>query len=244
MARPHPFLIHDLGMNRGEDTEFYLAKGFSVVGMEASPPMAEFLARRFAFDIRARHLTFLPCGIWHSPGALPFHVNEDNHHWSSFDAHYGTRDGTRFRVVEVPCITLGELFARHGVPYYLKIDVEGADRHVLAALGAEAVKPDFVSVEEYGAQTTHDLAAAGYSRFQAVPQSNKRWAVPPDPPREGRFVARSFGGTDSGLFGEELPPEAWMGYEAFDRYFTQEILPGDAAWRAQGDDWFDIHAAR
>ena len=30
-------LIYDVGMHRAEDTEFYLAKGFRVIAVEASP---------------------------------------------------------------------------------------------------------------------------------------------------------------------------------------------------------------
>ena len=244
MARPHPFLIYDLGMNHGEDTDFYLAKGFSVVGVEASPPLAAQLAARFAFDIRARHLTLLHCGVWAEAGSLTFYVNEDNDHWSSFDPHYGTRQGTKFHTIAVPCVTTAALFAAHGVPYYLKIDIEGADRHVLAALAGEPVRPDFVSVEEYGVQAVRDLAAAGYTRFQAVTQANKAWAVPPDPPREGRFVQRAFDGTDSGMFGEELPADAWLPIEAFLAHFTTHVRAEDGTWRADPHDWMDIHAGR
>ena len=244
MPRPHPYLIHDLGMNHGEDTGFYLAKGFSVVGVEASPPLAALLARKFAFDIAARHLTLLHCGVWQEAGSMPFYVNEDNDHWSSFDPHYGTREGTKFHVVEVPCVPLGAIFSGHGVPHYLKIDIEGADRHVLAGLRAQPVRPDFVSVEEYGQQAVHDLAACGYTRFQAVTQANKAWAIPPDPPREGRLVHRPFDGRDSGLFGEELPPDAWMPGDVFLDHFERHIRGADGTWHAGPDEWMDIHAGR
>ena len=35
----HNDLIYDLGVNRGEDCAFYLAKGFRVVGIEANPSL-------------------------------------------------------------------------------------------------------------------------------------------------------------------------------------------------------------
>lgn len=243
MPRPHPFLIYDLGMNHGEDTRFYLAKGFSVVGVEASPPLAAELANRFAFDIAARHLTLLHCGVWQEAGSMTFYVNDDNDHWSSFDPHYGTRLDTKFHTIEVPCVTLGALFAAHGVPHYLKIDIEGADRHVLQALRAQPVRPDFVSVEEYGTQVIHDLAACGYTRFQAVTQANKAWATPPpDPAREGRLVHRQFDGRDSGLFGEELPSGAWMPGDVFLDHFARTVRAEDGTWQADPQDWLDIHA--
>ena len=34
-------LIYDIGVNKGEDTEFYLNKGFRVVGIEAAGGVSE-----------------------------------------------------------------------------------------------------------------------------------------------------------------------------------------------------------
>jgi hypothetical protein len=34
---PHEDLIYDIGMHQGEDTEFYLQKGFNVIAFEADP---------------------------------------------------------------------------------------------------------------------------------------------------------------------------------------------------------------
>jgi len=34
-------LIYDVGAQLGEDTDFYLRKGFKVVAIEANPPLAE-----------------------------------------------------------------------------------------------------------------------------------------------------------------------------------------------------------
>ena len=37
----HPDLIYDIGQHTGEDTAFYLGKGFRVVAVEANPTLAE-----------------------------------------------------------------------------------------------------------------------------------------------------------------------------------------------------------
>jgi 16S rRNA A1518/A1519 N6-dimethyltransferase RsmA/KsgA/DIM1 with predicted DNA glycosylase/AP lyase activity len=37
----HSDLIFDVGMHQGEDSEFYLKKGFRVVGIEADPDLAQ-----------------------------------------------------------------------------------------------------------------------------------------------------------------------------------------------------------
>ena len=55
-------------MNPDNDIGFCPAKGFLVVGIEASPTLAAELAHSFAFDIAARHLTLLHCGVWQHAG--------------------------------------------------------------------------------------------------------------------------------------------------------------------------------
>ncbi len=43
--------IIDLGMNNGDDTAFYLAKGYNVVAVEANPHLVAAARVRFAKDI-------------------------------------------------------------------------------------------------------------------------------------------------------------------------------------------------
>ena len=39
-------LIYDIGMHEGEDSEFYLLKGFRVVAVEADPDLCQAAAER------------------------------------------------------------------------------------------------------------------------------------------------------------------------------------------------------
>jgi FkbM family methyltransferase len=235
-------LIFDLGANHGEDTEFYLDKGFRVVAVEANPVLFAQLSGRFASAMARGQLVLLNVGIWSEARTLPFYVNEENDHWSSFDPAYGARDGTRHQILEIPCLTAPELLRRFGVPRYMKIDIEGADRLVLAQMGGLSPLPRYVSIEEYGVGSIHDLAALGYARFQIVPQRDKSWAVPPDPPREGRLIRRQFNGTDSGLFGAELPG-AWLDLRTALAVFTSSVRRPDGTYVGPPDEWFDVHAA-
>lgn len=238
-----PDLIFDLGANRGEDTEFYLAKGFRVVAVEASPVLHRVLAERLAAPIAAGRVVFLNLGVWSTPGDALFYVNEHSDHWSSFDPAYGTRQGTRYHTVPVPCRTLPELVAAHGVPHYLKVDIEGADRFALAQLPLLPGLPDWVSVEEYGVAAIDDLAAAGHRRFQWRPQYDKTWAVPPLPPREGGYAPRAFTGRDSGLFGAELPG-LWLDAVAARAGFMDGIRREAGEYVGPPDEWWDVHAGR
>ena len=52
-------LIYDVGLHKGEDTAFYLAKGFEVVAFEANPALVQSCRERFADAIAAGRLTIV-----------------------------------------------------------------------------------------------------------------------------------------------------------------------------------------
>jgi FkbM family methyltransferase len=122
--REPPRLIFDIGFNNGDDTAHYLARGFDVVAVEANPELVEAGRRRFADAIAAGRLKLLGVGVGEAPGNATFYVNLTEDKWSSFVPEFGQRGG-RFTTVAVPIATLSALFAEHGTPYYVKIDVEG-----------------------------------------------------------------------------------------------------------------------
>lgn len=235
-------LIYDLGVNRGEDCGFYLDKGFRVIGVEANPALYEVARQKFAARIACGDLTLLNVGIASAPGALTFYINEQNDHWSSFDRAYGTRMGTPYRTVDIPSLTLDELVRRHGLPRYMKIDIEGADRHALQSLAKVQGRPPFISVEEYGVEALDDLHRLGYSHMKILGQRIKDWAKPPQPPREGRFVERQSSGLDSGLFGLELPGE-WLPYAKARDFYVNNIRRENFEYIGPEHEWWDIHAA-
>jgi FkbM family methyltransferase len=236
-------LIFDIGVNEGEDSEFYLAKGFSVVGVEANPVLAGRVAEKLAGPIAEGRYRLINKGIWSERCEMPFYINLDNSHWSSFDRGYGTREDSRYEVVTVECLTIADLLREHGVPYFLKIDVEGADRIILQDLRKLDDRPDFVSVEEYGVEALLDLHALGYTSFKLVPQNHKSDHIPPNPPLEGVHVDRQFGGRDSGLFGLELPGE-WLPFDTAWRQFVEQVRDEGHRWVGPPNEWFDIHARR
>jgi len=112
-------------------------------------------------------------------------------------------------------MNFANIFKQYAIPYYLKIDIEGADILCLEALKSFKSKPKHVSIES--TKTSWKLLreefalfkALGYSRFKVVPQHNMTAQVCPVPAREGRYVDHQFENGASGLFGEEAPGE-WM----------------------------------
>jgi len=100
---------------------------------------------------------------------------------NSFDRSLAGRGGCQVTEISVPTRTFDSILAEHGVPYFLKIDIEGADHACLNALGEDL--PQYLSFE--AAQDSFEaiimLAHRGYSRFSLIRQDTFRPVVIPFP---------------------------------------------------------------
>ncbi len=203
--------IFDLGFHEGWDTDFYLRKGFRVVGVEANPELVARGRERFAEAIGRAQLVLIERAIAERADAsVTFYCRADKNGWSSVHRAGAERDGITSNRVEVKTTSIGRLFSEYGVPHYLKCDIEESDEIVLQQLAKEPNKPRFVSFEN-GDKVIDLLVCAGYTCFQIINQGHLRLFHPPDPPREGLFAAQKFHGKMSGLFGAELDPDQWVG---------------------------------
>ena len=166
-------VVFDLGMNNGDDSEYYLKKGYRVIAVDANPVLCERARQRFAQACAQGRLEVVHAAIWSHQTTEHFHVNLDNDHWSSLDPAWAGRENSRTRAVPVECLPISLLFARFGVPFYLKIDVEGADELVLDSLAPLPVLPPYLSLEDcrFGYRYMEKLAALGYRSFQLLDQS-------------------------------------------------------------------------
>jgi FkbM family methyltransferase len=218
-----PDLIIDVGMHRGEDTEFYLKKGFRVVAVEANPTLCHECEEKLANFIRDGRLRIINKAIAEEAGSVAFFINEVNSVWGTTSSNWRTRNlelyGADSREITVEAISFRELLLEHGVPYYLKIDIEGSDLLCLRALETIPCKPKFVSIESSISsfdETFEQFAvlhSLGYRRYKIVPQQRIASMTPPFPPREKQFVAHRFKPGASGLFGDETPGN-WIDLEA------------------------------
>ena len=208
-------LIFDLGMYEGQDSKFYLSKGFRVVSLEANPELCRRNSEKYAKEIADGRLTIVPKALWHEAGKhIPFYIYSA---WSSVYPDIAGRENNPTTEVQVSTTTVAELFEQYGVPYYLKCDTEGADKILCDQLIGQQHKPDFVSVEDGEGVLARILAQAGYDRFQFVNQGRLHKVHPPNPPREGRFIDAQFDGASSGLFGRELNPRHWVDLDRYER---------------------------
>jgi FkbM family methyltransferase len=234
-------LIIDLGMHIGQDTDFYLRKGFDVVAIEANPILAADAEQRFKEPLRDGRLKILNVGIGEKRGRVDFHVNLELSEWSSFVKSPASR-GMPTAAVNVEMVTIGDVIRKFGTPYYLKIDIEGLDGAAVLGLADCPTKPRFVSFENGELSLFETLTKFGYAGFKFINQADVPSFICPTPAREGETIAYTFVYGASGPFGEDTPGE-WLDADAM-----RPILERHAAARASGkydavrDGWFDLHA--
>lgn len=238
-------LIFDLGFHNGDDTDFYLAKGFRVVAVEANPAMAAAGSRRFRTAIKNGKLVLLNKAVSDSRKTLTFYVHPGKSHWSSCIKEMAESDGTQAKPVKVSPVNIAELCAEYGVPRYIKVDVEGCDALAAGQIAGLKEKPAFVSFEtskkDYAGIFSY-LYAAGYKRYQLVNQANNPARGCPEKTREGKTIKYRFGEHSTGYFGLDLPPAKWLSFqEALSRYLKYRELKA-ADNQELGLGWLDLHA--
>jgi FkbM family methyltransferase len=231
-------LIFDIGMHTGADAEFYLKKGYRVIGVEANPRLAEAAKVKFAAEIAEGRLAVENVGIFNAETVLTFYINEDVDEWSSFEKHLGTRQSTRYTTAAIPCRRLDYFIGKYGMPYYLKIDIEGFDALVVRELARWTIRPLYVSLEDGGIDSLIAVYETGARKFKFVNQLAIRDYVPPTPALEGRNVSHTFGVGSSGPFGRELP-DHWMDAAQAFKFYSENVRPP-----GQGplNGWWDVHA--
>ncbi len=242
-------LIYDLGFHIGQDTEFYLKKGFSVIAVEANPVLVDEGARRFASYLASGQLVLIKAGLVEDPVGeeFVFYVNERRTSWSSFVYEIAAREGDQCLEVKVPCVAIKELVERYGEPYFVKIDIEGYDLKALRGLKKSGARPLYVSVENGNRGMVNLLLSMGYDRFKYVKQNDLPRTILPYPPLEGDYVEHTFIYGSSGPFGEEAPG-SWEDAAAVKTRIAKIWDPEGTARNPDHIDsvhgWFDLHAKK
>ncbi len=62
-TKKQPNLIYDVGMHKGEDTLFYLKKGYNVIAFEANPDLVAECRVKFADEIKNNQLVIIEGAI-------------------------------------------------------------------------------------------------------------------------------------------------------------------------------------
>lgn len=241
-------LILDFGLHEGEDTEFYLTCGAAVIAFEANDALVSRNSHRFAKELGSGQLQIASGAIVPPDFAgteLTFYLNEDKSVWGTTSADWAERNsglGTKFSSVKVPAIDLKAILTENPKILYAKIDIEGADRHVLDTFGVTNIRPDFVSIEsdKLDIKNVIDeieaLQELGYTRFAAVQQAT----IPSSTLRGRRFDGSGFEYRfrkhASGPFGPYLEQSYKTAGAIIDEYrsiFRAYARFGDQSWVMQ-----------
>ena len=165
-----PNLIFDVGMHNGDDTAYYLARGYNVVAVEADPTLIEDARKRFPDEVRDGRLILLNCAIGDADGKATFWVCPHNRAWNSFTREVTARHGYPVEPIDVPVRRFKGILAQYGVPYYLKIDIEGYDRACLEDIDP-ADRPRYVSWEVSSLEDMVLVRSKGYNAFKCISQA-------------------------------------------------------------------------
>jgi FkbM family methyltransferase len=219
-------LIFDLGFHKGEDAEFYLSKGYNVVAVEANPFLCEEAEIKFKDEIKSGQLILYNKAISSdSKKPIDFFISPTRTEVSSVYKEIAEQDGSTATKVSVRTIMLFQLFGLHGIPDYIKCDVEGVDVEVAKQI-YNSVKPKYISFElnkiDYASIFSY-LSLSGYNEFQIINQIHNKQHC-------------------SGEFGPYLDPNKWLTYdEALSRYTKYRDLKIIDNVNL-GVGWVDLHA--
>ena len=139
-------LIYDVGMNNGDDTAYYLFKGFRVVAVEADPTLIETGSASASPTKSARPSGARQCRHRSEGGDRIVLDLRGRSEWNSFDRQVASRDGLPHHAIDVQCRPFRSLLEQFGVPSYLKIDIEGHDHYCVADLDPRDL-PRYISLE-------------------------------------------------------------------------------------------------
>lgn len=266
----HKNLIYDVGLHQGQDTDFYLKKGFNVVAFEANPANVAFCQKRFAKEIAEGRLSIVEGGIIelenYNGHKIEFYRNEEHSFWGTTDKEFAFRNevmGTHNEKIEIAPVNFAAALEKYGIPYYLKADIVGSERICLRAMLGFENKPDYISIrsEKVIWSNLEDefdlLRRLGYDRFKAVQQDFTDFSVTLNGEKY------TFAEGASGVFGEETNGN-WRTFEQilkdYHRIFTLYWLFGDYSYMLQKErgrkfirklerivrrplpGWYDTHA--
>ncbi len=175
-------LAFDIGSHVGDRIGAFRRIGGRVVALEPQPFCAAVIRALYADD---PHVTLVESACGPEAGHLKLHINSANPTVTTASLDFvraadgaGGWEGQHWdREIEVPVTTLDALIAAHGVPAFVKIDVEGFEADVLAGLSRPlaALSFEFTTIQRDVAFACLDrIAALGDYRFDVALGESQR----------------------------------------------------------------------
>lgn len=147
-------LTFDLGAHVGDRVASFRRLGARVVAVEPQPALARVLRLFYGWD---RMVTIEPIAVGRSDDKIELKLNLPNPTVATASDAFvsaakgapGWEDQRWTKAITVPLTTLDTLIARHGLPRFIKIDVEGYEYEVLAGLSqpVPAISLEFTTIQ-------------------------------------------------------------------------------------------------
>lgn len=169
-------LVFDVGAHVGDRVAAFRRLGARVVACEPNPPLVKTLRMIYARD---REVTIEPVAVGAAVGEIEMKINVDNPTVSTASREFvqashgapGWEGQIWGKTITVGVTTLDALIARHGLPAFIKIDVEGYEAEALAGLTqpVAALSFEFTTIQRDVAQAClKRCMALGYARYNAA----------------------------------------------------------------------------
>jgi FkbM family methyltransferase len=134
-------LVFDIGANMGAFSAVFASLGAKVVSLEPNMDCV----RHIQLSYQVEKIDVIQAAAGQSNGLIVLNVSDDSDAESSVSQEWmetvekddKNRSGIWKRKCVVPVLTLDTLIAQFGMPFYIKIDVEGFEESVLAGLSAQ-----------------------------------------------------------------------------------------------------------
>lgn len=206
-------LIIEVGAHDGDNTAFFLAKGFPVVAIEPNPACAARLRHRFAEPIHDGKLVVAELAAHETAGlTLPFAVTQ-NPRWSRLVLPESEPPSGTVETIEVTTTNYRDMLARWGRPHLLQVHINTHEASFLKSLDGIGPKPENICAHISSARPIAVLYEVGYRAFKLVSDDLNIRQRPPNPPLEGSATVQGAGPGWSGYFGMELPGRRWSPIE-------------------------------
>jgi FkbM family methyltransferase len=127
-------LVFDVGAHTGAMTEILLRAGARVVCVDPQPACVEILRTRYG---QRQDVQIEAVGVGSEVGELEFSICSEGPAMSTFSPEWKSGRFSHMQwnqTAKVPVVTLDTLIAKHGMPRFCKIDVEGFEVQVLQGL--------------------------------------------------------------------------------------------------------------
>src|SRR5882762_6202360 len=169
-------LVFDVGAHVGDRIAAFRRLGCRVVACEPQPALVKTLQLIYGRDA---NVTIEPVAVGAAPGEIELNINIDNPTVSTASRDFvqasqgapGWEGQSWSKSIKVAMTTLDALIARHGMPAFIKIDVEGFEAEALSGLtqAVPALSFEFTTIQRDVAQACLTRCQAlGYLRYNAA----------------------------------------------------------------------------